>query len=55
MTYQEVQIASQLAAMLIFGALLLGVIVYAFRPSNKDKFERASRLPLEPDNQDNLR
>jgi cbb3-type cytochrome oxidase subunit 3 len=49
MTYQDVQVLSQLAAFLIFGALMVGVLVYAFRPTNKEKFERAARLPLEVD------
>ena len=50
MSYQDAQVLSQLVAMVIFLSLAIGVAIYAFRPSNKSKFERLARLPLESDN-----
>lgn len=52
MSYQDAQVLSQFLAMVIFLSLAIGVAVYAFRPSNKAKFERLARLPLESDNHD---
>lgn len=52
MKHQTVVLLSQLIAMVIFGALLTGVLFYAFRPANKKRFERASRLPLDNENAD---
>ena len=37
------------AALLLFLALFVGVLVYAFWPGNKKRFEEAARLPLEKD------
>lgn len=50
MTYQDAQVWSQLAALVIFVSLIVGIGFYTFRPANKAKFERAARLPLESDN-----
>ncbi len=50
MTYQDAQVLSQLAALVIFLSLAIGIAIYTFRPGNKAKLERAARLPLEPDN-----
>jgi cytochrome c oxidase cbb3-type subunit 4 len=47
MTYEQVASISQVAALLFFIALFVGVLVYAFWPGNKKKFEEAARLPLE--------
>jgi cytochrome c oxidase cbb3-type subunit 4 len=55
MTYQDAQVISQLLALVIFMALAVGIAIYTFRPANKAKFERAARLPLEPDNHDTKR
>ncbi len=52
MTYQTLVIVSQLVSMALFGSVLAGVLAYAFRPDNKERFERASRIPLEPDARD---
>jgi cytochrome c oxidase cbb3-type subunit 4 len=30
--------------------LFLGIVAYAFRPSNKAKFERYGKIPLDDDN-----
>jgi cytochrome c oxidase cbb3-type subunit 4 len=49
MTYQDVAGWSQIIAMAIFGAVMVGVLVYALRPGNKKKFDAAARLPLEND------
>ena len=49
MTYEQVATISQVAALLLFVALFIGVLVYAFWPGNKKRFEEAARLPLEKD------
>lgn len=49
MTYEQVATISQVAALLLFVALFIGVLVYAFWPGNKKRFEEAARLPLEQD------
>ena len=46
MSYHEIAGWSQIIAMTIFGAVMMGVIIYALRPANKQKFEAASRLPM---------
>ena len=47
MTYESASTFSQVAAMIIFIALFIGVILYVFWPSNKKKFDDAAKLPLE--------
>ena len=47
MTYESATTFSQIAALVIFIALFLGVIVYVFWPGNKKKFDEAANLPLE--------
>jgi cytochrome c oxidase cbb3-type subunit 4 len=32
--------------------LFLGVVFWAFRPKNKKRFEQASRIPLEDNNEE---
>jgi cytochrome c oxidase cbb3-type subunit IV len=49
MTYEQVASISQVLALLFFVALFAGVLVYAFWPGNKKRFEQAARLPLEKD------
>jgi cbb3-type cytochrome oxidase subunit 3 len=49
-TYQEAQVWSQLAALVIFMSLAIGIAIYTFRPANKAKFDRAAQLPLQSDN-----
>ena len=51
MTYEQVATISQVAALLLFVALFIGVLVYAFWPGNKKRFEEAARLPLEQDSE----
>jgi cytochrome c oxidase cbb3-type subunit 4 len=54
MTYEQVASITQVAALLLFFVLFVGVLIYAFWPGNKKRFERAARLPLEqdPDSED---
>jgi cytochrome c oxidase cbb3-type subunit 4 len=49
MTYEQVASITQVGALLGFVALFVGVLVYAFWPGNKKRFEEAARLPLEKD------
>ena len=49
MTYEQVASITQIAALLLFIALFIGVLIYAFWPGNKKRFEEAARLPLEKD------
>ena len=49
MTYEQVASITQVAALLLFIAMFLGVLIYTFWPGNKKRFERAARLPLEQD------
>lgn len=49
MTYAQVASITQVAALLLFVALFIGVLIYAFWPGNKKRFEEAARLPLEKD------
>jgi cytochrome c oxidase cbb3-type subunit 4 len=49
MTYEQVATITQVAALLLFVALFIGVLIYAFWPRNKKRFEEAARLPLERD------
>ncbi len=47
MTYESATTFSQIAALIIFMALFLGVILYVFWPGSKKKFDEAAKLPLE--------
>jgi cytochrome c oxidase cbb3-type subunit IV len=49
MNYEQVASISQVLALLFFISLFVAVLVYAFWPGNKKKFEEAARLPLEGD------
>ena len=49
MTYEQVASITQVAALLLFIAMFLAVLIYTFLPGNKKRFERAARLPLEQD------
>ena len=46
MTYEDMVGWSQMIAMGLFGLVIAGMLFYALRPGNKDKFERAARAPL---------
>lgn len=49
MTYQTVAGFSQSLALVLFLAVFLGFVVYAIWPANRELFERAARMPLQPD------
>jgi cytochrome c oxidase cbb3-type subunit IV len=49
MTYETVSANTQLAALLFFIALFVGVVIYAFWPGNKKQFEKDAQIPLEQD------
>jgi cytochrome c oxidase cbb3-type subunit 4 len=46
MNYEQVASISQVLALLFFIALFVAVLVYAFWPGNKKRFEEAAKLPL---------
>ena len=56
MSYEQVASISQVAALLFFMALFIGIVAYAFWPGNNKKFEEAAKLPFEqgaePKNED---
>jgi cytochrome c oxidase cbb3-type subunit 4 len=45
-TYQFLAHLAQSAGLLYFMAVFLAVVVYALRPSNRDRFDAAARIPL---------
>ncbi len=49
MTYDTVATFSQVASLLFFIAMFIGVIVYAFWPGNRQKFDEAQRKALDLD------
>ena len=49
MTYETVVSVTQIAALFLFMAVFAGVLVYAFWPGNKARFDRAARMPLRQD------
>lgn len=49
MTYEQVASISQVAALLFFIALFAAVVIYAFWPGNKKRFDEAAKLPFEDD------
>ena len=49
MTYEQVASITQVGALLGFVALFVGVLVYAFWPGNKKRFEEDARIPLKKD------
>lgn len=49
MSYETLLQACQLVAMIIFGAVMVGILYYALRPANRARFEAASRLALQHD------
>jgi cytochrome c oxidase cbb3-type subunit 4 len=49
MTYEQVASISQVVALLFFIALFAAVLIYAFWPGNKKRFDEAAKLPLEKD------
>jgi cytochrome c oxidase cbb3-type subunit 4 len=49
MTYEQVASITQVAALVLFVALFIGVLVYAFWPGNKKRFEEDAEIPLRRD------
>ncbi len=49
MTYEQVASISQVVALIFFVVLFAAVVLYAFWPGNKKRFERAAKMPLEKD------
>ena len=49
MTYERVSGITQVAALLFFIALFVGVVIYAFWPGNKKRFEKDAKIPLQKD------
>ncbi|MEM7398059.1 MAG: cbb3-type cytochrome c oxidase subunit 3 [Pseudomonadota bacterium] len=49
MEYEQVASISQVAALIFFIVLFAGVVLYAFWPGNKKRFDEAAKLPLEDD------
>jgi len=47
MDYNTLVMITQIAGLILFIGLFLGVLIYALWPGNKKRFERASRVPLE--------
>jgi cytochrome c oxidase cbb3-type subunit 4 len=50
MTYDLIATLSQVTSLLMFIAMFMAVIVYAFWPKNKPRFEEAQRRALDLDN-----
>jgi cytochrome c oxidase cbb3-type subunit 4 len=48
-SYEHVASITQVAALLLFVVFFIGVLIYAFWPGNKKRFEEAAKLPLEKD------
>ena len=46
MTYETAAFISHLTTLVVFGGVMMGVLIYAFRPSNKARFDTAARLAL---------
>jgi cytochrome c oxidase cbb3-type subunit 4 len=49
MTYEDVVSFSASYGLIYFMILFAGVLLYAFWPGNKKKFDEAARLPLKED------
>ena len=48
-SYRQVAEFAQTWGLVYFVAVFLAVVVYALWPSNKKKFDEASRIPLDRD------
>ncbi|HEX9701297.1 MAG TPA: cbb3-type cytochrome c oxidase subunit 3 [Rhodospirillales bacterium] len=49
MTHESISHFAQTWGLVYLVVLFLGVLVYAFRPGAKKKFEDAARIPLKED------
>jgi cytochrome c oxidase cbb3-type subunit 4 len=43
---------AQIFTMILFGTVFAGVLAYVFWPGNKQRLDRASRIPLDADSND---
>jgi cytochrome c oxidase cbb3-type subunit 4 len=46
MTYEQVAGITQVAALLFFVVLFVGVVIYAYWPGNKKRFQKDAEIPL---------
>ena len=49
MSYEQVASFTQITALLLFMAIFVGVVIYAFWPGNKKRFEEEGKIPLQKD------
>jgi cytochrome c oxidase cbb3-type subunit IV len=49
MTYETVATISQVASLLMFIAMFVGIVVYALWPANRARFEKVQRQALDLD------
>lgn len=49
MTFEELRMWAMNSGLIYFVALTVIVIVYVLKPSNRARFERAARMPLDQD------
>ena len=49
MSYEQVASFTQTAALVLFMAIFIGVVIYAFWPGNKKRFEKDAQIPLQKD------
>ncbi|MBS0239906.1 MAG: cbb3-type cytochrome c oxidase subunit 3 [Proteobacteria bacterium] len=49
MAYEDIQMVTQIASLVIFGGITIAAYVYALRRSNKAKFAAASEIPFRDD------
>jgi cytochrome c oxidase cbb3-type subunit IV len=47
MTYDQAEVVSQLVSLAIFMALMIAAFVYAYRSSNKKKFDHVARAAID--------
>ena len=55
MSYEQMSAFAQTSGMIYFITIFVAVCIYVFWPSNRAKFVRAARLPLENEDIDNVR
>ncbi len=49
MTFEKISYIAQTWGLLYLFILFIGMLIYALRPSAREKFEKASRIPLRED------
>ncbi|MEY3233184.1 MULTISPECIES: cbb3-type cytochrome c oxidase subunit 3 [Aquidulcibacter] len=55
MSYEQLSAFAQTSGMIYFMAIFAAVCLYVFWPSNRAKFDRAARMPLENEDIDHVR